>query len=501
MNNRTLHIVLSSMLCMALGACTDDAAMDVPFSDQQIQFAASTSSSRSFLDNQSLATLGTQINLYGYHNDTPMDLNGKPLTFANVAGENSWRVMEGTVPQKYYWAETGVYRFYGWLAYDAAGKLSMPEGWNYQEAETKLTIPKTKVDKDYDQFDFIYSDVHVRNLNVLTSDVERYATVPLEMKHLFSSISIGAINTTEEDVIIKKVALEGIHEFGSAELDYSRNSVNVTYYETSTLRSEGEPFIETIKIPITENNLEYYSYLLPKVNGVVGNAFEGATAKKYYMIWPQAATVISPTNLVEGEKYQSTDSLLVVEYETGGVQYKKRAKFPDMAWEAGKKYHFDIQFADKIVELKATVNPWNYTSAEVDFSQGVQVTKKVVWNDTVSIVDHEKKTVTVKQGQPIKATFKFGAPQGGQWRVSLEGDVQAFVITDDVSPIEDAMGPIDGEEHTIRIVPKISNPDRDYVVRLRFVVLTADGRVLAADDLVQDSKPENIYQLILPSVK
>lgn len=494
MNNRTLHIVLSSMLCMAFGACTDDAPMDVPISDQQIQFAANTASSRNFLDEGSLATIGSRITLYGFHDDESMDLDGKALTYTNVGGENSWKVMNnGTTPQKYYWAESGVYKFYSWLAYDAAGKLTIPDGWNYQDR--KLTIPSTIVDKNYNQFDFIYSDVHVRNLNVLTSDLEKYATVPLEMKHLFSSISIGAINTTEEDVIIKKVALEGIHEFGSAELDYSGNSVNVTYRQTSTQRTNDEPFIESIKIPIAENDSAYYSYLLPKVNGVIGNAFEGATAKKYYMIWPQDSTVVSP------KTDTAKDSLLVVEYETGGVQYKKRAKFPAMVWEAGKKYHFDIQFADKIVELRATVNPWNYTSAEVDFSQGVQVTQKVEWNDTVSIVDDTKKTVTVKQGQPIVASFQFGAPQGGQWRVSLEGDVQAFVITDDVAPIEDAMGPIDGNVHTIRIVPKISNPDRDYVVRLRFVVLTADGRVLAADDMMQDSTPQNIYQLILPSVK
>ena len=125
MNNRTLHIILSSMLCMAFGACTDDAAMDVPFSDQQILFAASTSSSRSFLDNQSLETLGTELNLYGFHSETSMGLNGKPLIFTNVGVENSWKVMDGISPQKYYWAESGVYRFYGWLAYDAAGKLSL----------------------------------------------------------------------------------------------------------------------------------------------------------------------------------------------------------------------------------------------------------------------------------------------------------------------------------------------------------------------------------------
>lgn len=504
MNNRTLHIVLSSMLCMAFGACTDDAPMDVPISDQQIQFAANTASSRNFLDEGSLATIGSRITLYGFHDDESMDLDGKALTYTNVGGENSWKVMNnGTTPQKYYWAESGVYKFYSWLAYDAAGKLTIPDGWNYQDR--KLTIPSTIVDKNYNQFDFIYSDVHVRNLDELTSDLEKYATVPLEMKHLFSSISIGAINTTEEDVTINRVALEGIHEYGSAELDYSGNSVRVTYEETSTNRAQGIPFVELMKIPITETDSAYYSYLLPKVNGKVGNAFEGTTTKKFYMIWPQDSTVISPTNLVEGETYKSTDSLLVVEYETGGVQYTKRAKFPSMVWEAGKKYHFDIQFADKIVGLTATVKPWNYTSAEVDFKDGVEVNKKLAWNDTISIVDATKKTVTVKQGQPIKATFQIGAPKGGQWRVSLEGDVQAFVITDDVSPTEDGMGPIDGTLHSIRIVPKISNPDRDYVVKLKFVVLTADGRIFAADDMVQDTdgnpETDDSYQLILPSVK
>ena len=189
MNNRTLHIVLSSMLCMAFGACTDDAPMDVPVSDQQIHFAANTASSRSFLDDGSLATIGTQIILYGSHTVSSMDLDGKPLTYATVGGEKSWRVMEGRTPQTYYWAESGIYKFYGWLAYDAAGKLTIPNGWNYQDR--KLTIPSTIVDKNYNQFDFIYSDVHVRNLDELTSDRERYATVPLEMKHLFSSISIG----------------------------------------------------------------------------------------------------------------------------------------------------------------------------------------------------------------------------------------------------------------------------------------------------------------------
>ena len=186
---------------MAFGACTDDAPMDVPISDQQIQFSANTASSRNFLDEGSLATIGSRITLYGFHDDESMDLDGKALAYTNVGGENSWKVMEGSTPQIYYWAESGIYKFYGWLAYDAAGKLTIPNGWNYQDR--KLTIPSTIVDKNYNQFDFIYSDVHVRNLDELTSDVERYATVPLEMKHLFSSyLRITSIKNDETSLLI-----------------------------------------------------------------------------------------------------------------------------------------------------------------------------------------------------------------------------------------------------------------------------------------------------------
>ena len=500
MNNPTIHILFSSLLCMAFSACTEDTVMDMhQQSDKQIQFEAQTAFSRGFIDNQQdLDIIGTKFCLYGFYKNTSMDLEGKPLTFATVGGVNSWRVMDGTSPQTYYWANDGSYKFYGWLVYDAAGKLSIPNEWTYNDANSILSIPSTIVDKDYNQFDFIYSDVHIRDLDQLTTETEKYATVPLNLNHLFSAFSIGAINTTNEDVLITKVALEGIHELGSATLDYSGDVVSVDYQPTSTERAENVPFIKTIQYEVNEGKFEYLNYILPKVNGVVGNAFNGTTDKRYYMIWPQSTEVVSPTTLVTGEEgrdYAATDSLLVVEYTMGGIAYKKRVKFPDMAWEAGKKYHFDIQFADKLVALKATVKPWNYTSAAVDFTDELAVKTKLIWNSEVSIV--ENKTVTVKQGQPIQGRFQIVAPQGGQWRVSLEGDVQAFEIMDDVSPIEDAMGPIDGIEHTIRIIPKISNPDRDYVVKVKFVVLTADGRILAADKLVQD----DVYQLILPSVK
>ena len=491
---------------MAFCACTEDSAMYVPLTDKLIQFEAKAPSSRGFIDSQNIATNGTKLNLYGFHDNDAMELEGKPLTYTNVNGENHWKVMDGATPQQYFWEESGDYTFYGWLAYDAAGSLSIPEGWTYDGTTRKLTIPETEVGEEYNQFDFVYSDVYVRDLDQLSSVAEKYATVPLTLNHLFSAFSIGAKNTTNEDVTITKIAIEGIHQKGSAVLDYSQNPVTVTY-DTSLGRDAEVPFMDNI-----DNEYEevIYSYRVAKENGVIGDAFFGGGNKVYHMIWPQKKEVVSPTNPIEGDdnrKFLATDSLLVVEYTMGGIEYKKRVKFPDMAWEAGKKYHFDIQFADKMVELKATVNPWNYTSSFVDFmdnSVTVKESGRLKWDETTcSVVPGEKK-VYVSQGQPIKASFTLDAPTGGQWRVSLEGDAHAFAIIDDVLPFDDAVGPIDGKEHTIRITPKISNPERDYVVKLKFVVLAADGKVISADDVIQDKDGVNttndIYELILPSV-
>jgi len=469
--------------------------------DQEIVFETEARSTRSFINNESLETTGTQLCIYGFHDDNPlsegtaMKLQGKALTFA----DDKWLVMEDDIPLHFYWAESGKYKFYGWLAYDAAGKLATPSTWTYNANNKLLSIPSTVVNKDYNQYDFVYSDVHNREFDASTPDNIKYAEVPFALNHLFSAISIGAQNSSSEDVIITKVALEGIHDQGSANIDYSSNSVVVTY-STSMHRSSDTPFV-------AYDNVD--GYLIKKGNGIVGNAFTNATNKSYYIIWPQKKEILAPTTPVSGDaerEFAATDSLLVVEYSIADTKYRKRVKFPDMDWEAGKMYHFDILFADKMVVLEATVNPWNYSSAEVDFSEGTVTVKeggKLVWDESTCIVDDTEKRVYVSNGQAIEARFVIDTPKGGQWRVSLEGDTHAFTLTDDVSPIDDAMGAIDGKQHTVRIIPKITNPDRDYKAQLKFVVLTADGRIISADDVIQDKDGDNnpdIYQIVLLNV-
>ena len=239
------------------------------------------------------------------------------------------------------------------------------------------------------------------------------------------------------------------------------------------------------------------------------NVFNPAeTSKHYYMVWPQTAAVLSPPNSGSGDDYDpNTDpsNILYIEYQVGENTFQKRLKLPDQAWEAGKRNYLEVQVADKLVALTATVKDWDYTSSVVDFQDYILVEEedRLRYDEEKSIVDHTNKKVYIKNGQPAEASFTIDAPTGGQWRVSLEGDVTAFEIVDDTDPTDDGFGPIDGLQHTIKIVPLITNPSRDYSVRLKFVVVTADSKILPADNMIQGTIGDhavNYYDIVLQSV-
>jgi len=503
MFGRFLSLVFLSVFTLS---CLNEESDSPHYGDEEMSFQVENVPSRGFIDENNLKTIGTGLSVYGFHDGqiyfdgTPMAMKNKNLEYDVVDGEARWIIKDNDSPVKYYWLETGKYKFFGWLRHDKASGLTMPASWTFDESTLCLTVPETVIDKNYNQFDFIYSDVHIRELDDDSTAEVKQVPVPFVLNHLFASFGVGLRNSSEEDVTITKVALEGIHDKGGATIDYSEDVSGVIYAPTSVSRSAGMPFME-------------YSgegYLLPKEVGVVGDAFSGVKEKVFYMVWPQERDIVSPSTPVtdEGEReYAATDSLLVVEFMREGQKFGKRIKLPDVAWEAGKKYHLEIQIADKLVELKVTVNPWEYTSGSVDFSEEAVAIKEgghLIWDENTCIINEEEKKIYVNQGQPIEASFALDAPQGGQWRVSLEGDITAFRILDDSAPVEDGIGPLDGVSHRIRIVPQINNPERQYTAVLKFVVLTADGKVLPADDLVQDvngDKNPDLYTIVLQSNK
>ena len=503
MFGRFLFLVFLSVFTLS---CSNE-EFDRPHDgDEEISFQVENVSSRAFIDENSLKTIGTSLSVYGFLNGqiffdgTPMAMKNKNLEYDGVDGEARWIIKDNDSPAKYHWIENGKYKFFGWLKHDKASGLSVPDTWNFDELTNRFTIPQIVVDKDYNQFDFIFSDVHIRELDENTTAEVKQVPVPFVLHHLFASFGVGIRNSSEEDVTITKVALEGIHDKGGATIDYSDDVSGVIYTPTSVSRQDGVPFIE----------YNGGGYLLPKETGLVGDAFSGVKDRIFYMVWPQTKEIVAPNTPVtdEGEReFAATDSLLVVEFVREGQKFSKRIKLPEADWEPGKKYHLEIQIADKLVELKVTVNPWEYSTGSMDFSNEAVAIKEdghLQWDENTCIKNDTEKKVYVNQGQPIEATFALDAPQGGQWRVSLEGDMTAFKILDDSAPVEDGIGPIDGTSHRIRIVPQINNPERNYTATLKFVVLTAEGKVLSVDDLVQDADGDEIpdlYTIVLQTNK
>lgn len=492
----TLALLIASIL-----SCSHEEYDGYDSGSEEMSFQVEYGKTRGFIDETNINTLGTSLAVYGYLDDQPlmkgtsMAMQGKSLEYDRLEGEPRWIIKSDGAPVKYYWNENGTYKFFGWLKHDQANGLSMPTTWTFDETTKQLTIPDITIDKDYNQFDFIYSGVHTRILNENTTPEEKRIPVPFELKHLFSSFGVGIRNsfqhdegTTNGDITIKKMALMNIHDKGSAVIDYA-NSDDATYGETS-MSDEKKPFIE----------YQGGGYTLPAEVGVVGDAFSGAREQVYYMVWPQKQQATTTPPVEEGNDNEDviTGPYLYVEFMRGGEDYAKEVKLPEMNWEAGKRYHFELQMADKQIELTVKVVDWEYTSSSMDFTNSsisATAQSQLSWVENTYIQGETNNKIYVKQGQPIEATFGFATPLGAQWRVSLEGDFSAFKILDNASPMEDGIGPIDGKSHLIRIVPQITNPDRTYTATLKFVVLTADGRVLQANSIIQPT----IYEIVLQS--
>ena len=497
---RAVAVVL--VLCFTAQSCHQDTDLtpDLPTQDGEIQFQTSgVGTTRGLIE--SLEASGTEVCLYGYRGSDylalgkPKQLSGKPLAYK----DGRWSVINKSGdPVTYFWEGEGYkYRFFGWLAKYGEGleALETPEtNWTSKFENDELEIVAT-LDATYNQFDFLYSDVDER---VLDANNKR-EPVELNMHHLFSAFGIGISNTSEDDIYIESITLRKLHDRGSATIDFSTTPCTVKYGATSISRSSDSPFISF------KGNQK-----VDKEYGVIYNIFRPtATAKEYYMVWPQAADIFTELKFdnEDQEAAEPDDSFpIILKYSVGTENIMKRLQLPKQNWEPGKLYYFDILIADKLVQIETIVNDWNYYHADANFSDesvGVKAGKHLVWDESTCRVVPETKTVYVTQGQSVKGSFTIDTPAGGRWYASLEGDVTAFTIMDDTTPTDDGFGPIDGEQHTIRIVPLISNPDRDYSVKVKFLAERADGKRFPADDMVQDYNDDDIadrYTIVLESV-
>ena len=475
------HILLASAALLAAASCTKTRVEEIPSEPMPISISAvDGAATKALLDKGTFSKTGNRLQIYDFVDDsaTPYindqigpDVQGSPLA-ANTDGV--WPFENGP----HQWTP-GKHKFFGWLAKDANMTASntpdsfFGSGFSFNQGTQTLTIPSKQMTASTPQFDFMYS-------NVFTTEPIN-TPVNLMFSHLFTAVSIGVENSTSSFVKVEEFTIEGIPSTRGATVDFSGTAVAVDYSDWT----EGA----TLTRGLDAGKAGYE--ISPK--SLRSNIFNGSTTQEFMMLWPVESQHLYSTDKTtttdEGEVVYPENWKMYIKYSSDGKTYEKRMNFPNISWEAGKRYHYDILFADKTIELTVHVKDWDYEHQDVDYtdaSVGVESTGVLKWDSAVSEINEANKTVSIVNAQPAKGSFTIKAPVGGTWMISLTGDVNAFEVTPD-------NGEIDGITAHISVKPLISDPKRDYKVKLKFAVRRADGRVITADEV-----QPTVYTIVLP---
>ena len=312
----------------------------------------------------------------------------------------------------------------------------------------------------------------------------------MSFSHLFAAVSFGAKNTSNSVVKLLEFKVEKLFNAKSATIDFSGSTPTVVYADGKQggvfRRVAYSDAAAAVTVPKDGSGTTMYN--------IFGNPGD---EQEFTLIWPQTINQLHSTDLVtedtDGNPVYPVSYKMFVSYTVDGVPFTKRINFDNtLAWEAGKKYHYDIIFADKMVELKCVVNPWDYVSEDINFENQTVSVKEgstLSWDASVSEVDPTNFKVAIKDNKPAVGTFTLDTPKGGRWFAYLSGDVDAFKIIDGEGPV--------GTPAKIQVQPAVDSPLRDYVVKVHFIVRTADGKTLDADSVLQPK----VYSIILPKNK
>ena len=443
----------------ALLACSKK---ELHMTDYAITMALSEAgSAKALLDATTFETIDNKIQIYDYYSAGSAQSNGYYFNdVIKCAGDGNWPFVGGG----HKWTSDGIHKFFGWMIDDVNEKeLFTP---TFSESTKVVTIPTTTLSPTTDQYDFMYSNIHERNLNTEPD----YRVVPLEFNHMFTAFNIAGKDVAlYNDYIIDYVELTGMVVTNSATIDYSVEGPDPTLtYGTGDV---GE------------------AYRLEHEGGIqLGANFKdlatGETTREYLLAWPQAARAMKLTigyqakdTSVEGSQYHTYTKTITIPY----------------AWEPGKKNNLNLEFKDKEIALVYEVEPWNKATEEIDFSDEVMVDEDayIKWDEkSVQHVDYVNGEVIVFDDKNIEATCTFTilTPKGATWTASLiskEGHPDAFRLVDGSK-----YGNV-GEESTLKLVVTNQDPiSPRHVCELLITVQTADGRTIVVDDALT---PETAY--------
>ena len=483
MKARIIYIILAALILTT--ACEKTEAESPKVSE--ISIHADIAATKSLLESFSE---GDKIMVY----DIFTDITSDPIYYIENNITKTGTDWQFDNSNTYYWTLTGEHKFFGWLSENGTktSENFFGNNFNFSKDSRKLTVPSKALYGEADaQYDFLYSDVDIRKMNASEED----PPVALKLNHLFTAFSIGAVNNMESEITINEFKVLRLYNESSAEIDFSTEETSVSYGQNTQSYSDDSQIFK-------QHECGYTIGKKSSEENTVANIFNGASTKEYTMVWPQAASQVhSSEEPVENEGMITypDDWKMYIKYTSDGATVERYVNFPDMAWEAGKKYHFDLKFADKYIDVGFEVADWGHQSQVVDYEADAVLVKdsyRLFWRDDTCQKDPGKGYAYVQSGMPVRGLFGFEAPLGGTWMATLTGDIDAFTITPE-------SGIIDGKETTIAVTPKpeAMGLNKDLKVQVKFAVRRTDGRTIAADEMIQPTNAVGYvkYTIVLPA--
>lgn len=448
-----------------------------------IMLSATEAGTKALLEEETFKAAGNQIQIVDYY--TPASQQGAETQspFYYIGVDNNNRLCEyvqsedsnsDTWPfqnDSYSWTEDGEHKFFGWLKKDVnitstEGDVNYPasffgSGFGFDPGEQTLTIPSKTVDASTPQFDFMYSNVHIRNLNETTPDFT--SPVPLEFKHLFTAFSIAAQNMSPNfDITVESITIEGLMNTRSATIRYANAADEgypiVTYTSSSNDDPEVADFSFTPSYELGTNLIDMSTK---------------DTEREYFISWPMSVEESENVNITVYYKVDGDNTI-----------NKKGLSLSGKEWAAGKKNNINLVFKDKEIILQCLVMDWIPQDETIDFSNQVTVKDAITW-ENVRSVNYDTGEVILYDDTSIEAicNFSFTTPKGATWTAALipiEGHQDAFTFIG--TSKYGAVG-VDTPVK-LRVTNQAPIAPR-HVCILRITIQTADGRTIVVKNMIE----------------
>lgn len=316
------------------------------------------------LDADAFQTNGNKIKVYDFvtSGTTIKHIDDYVIAPKSDDPEYHWPFGSGT---KHQWT-AGTHKFFGWLLEDANmtstadAAANTPEeffgaGFDLNENSHVLTIPAKAMTATTPQFDFMYSDVHTRDMD----NNPDYKAVPLKFSHLFSAVSFGVANGADETIQVNSVSIK-LYTSRSAYIDFSGTSAACAY---NTDLDNLAVFVSNS----TNSEIE--------AGDTKENAFDFSKKdRSYYLLWP-----LFNSDVVNDDEIVDNCTITIeYSYDSNGDAsdgYENRQQrtlsFPDVDLEPGNRYHFTLGLPSQTnldVTLKCEVCPWETASTDIEFN-------------------------------------------------------------------------------------------------------------------------------------